>query len=327
MPKLEKSIDALLESYSKYGFVNHAGDANLPSKRSIEKILRELTELLLPGFEEMDALDHDKLALITAERVNRVARNLEQEVEKSVAFGLRNAAEIAGGTGSVNSSGSVNTSGYGNASGGANSANGVPAAHAGQNFKSCHAGAEILVGTFFSELPAIRAMLGTDIRSAFKGDPAAKSLDEVILSYPGLEAILVHRLAHFFWQQNIPLIPRMMSEYVHSKTGIDIHPGAEIGESFFIDHGTGVVIGETTVIGKNVKLYQGVTLGALSVKKELAGKKRHPTIEDDVTIYAGATILGGDTIIGRGSVIGGNVWITKSVPPGSTIYANGNERG
>jgi len=309
MIKLDKSIDALLESYSKYGFVNHAGDANLPSKRSIETILRELTELLLPGFGEMDALDHDKLALITAERVNRAARNLEQEVEKSVAFGLRNAADNVNGSNSVNS------------------AEGVPATHTGPNFKSCHAGAEILVGTFFSELPAIRSMLGTDIRSAFKGDPAAKSLDEVILSYPGLEAILVHRLAHFFWQQNIPLIPRMMSEYVHSRTGIDIHPGAEIGESFFIDHGTGVVIGETTVIGKNVKLYQGVTLGALSVKKELAGKKRHPTIEDDVTIYAGATILGGDTVIGRGSVIGGNVWITKSVPPGSTIYADGNERG
>jgi serine O-acetyltransferase len=306
MPKLDKSIDALLESYSGHGFVNHAGDVNLPSKQSIEKILRELTELLLPGFGEMEALDHDKLALITAERINRVARNLEQEVEKSVAFGLRNAAD------SVNASGSAD----------------IPAMPkaAGQAFRSCHAGAEILVGSFFSELPAIRAMLGTDIRSAFKGDPAAKSLEEVILSYPGLEAILVHRLAHFFWLQEIPLIPRMMSEYVHSRTGIDIHPGAEIGESFFIDHGTGVVIGETTVIGKNVKLYQGVTLGALSVKKELAGKKRHPTIEDDVTIYAGATILGGDTIIGRGSVIGGNVWITKPVPPGSTIYADEMER-
>jgi serine O-acetyltransferase len=321
MPGLDKSIDALLESYSKYGFVNPAGEANLPSRRSIEKILRELTELLFPGFGEMDALDHDKLALITTERVSRVARNLEQEVEKSVAFGLRNA---------------VDTANSGNTGGSSESSAGVKAAAnaAGQNFKEsiqktfhgCHAGAEILVGSFFRELPVIRAILGTDIRSAFKGDPAAKSLEEVILSYPGMEAILVHRLAHFFWLQEIPLIPRMMSEYVHSRTGIDIHPGAEIGESFFIDHGTGVVIGETTVIGKNVKLYQGVTLGALSVKKELAGKKRHPTIEDDVTIYSGATILGGDTIIGRGSVIGGNVWITKSVPPGSTIYTDGMER-
>jgi serine O-acetyltransferase len=302
MPRLDKSIDALLDSYSKCGLVNPAGEANLPSKRSIERVLQELTELLLPGFGEMEALDHDKLALITAERVSRTARNLEQEVEKSVAFGLRNAAAAQ---------------------------HNVPESSSKmfrESFRGCHAGAEILVGSFFSELPAIRSVLNTDIRSALGGDPAAKSLEEVILSYPGLEAILVYRLAHFFWLREVPLIPRMMSESVHSRTGIDIHPGAEIGESFFIDHGTGVVIGETTVIGKNVKLYQGVTLGALSVKKEQAGKKRHPTIEDDVTIYAGATILGGNTVIGRGSVIGGNVWITKSVPPGSTIYADGMER-
>jgi serine O-acetyltransferase len=158
------------------------------------------------------------------------------------------------------------------------------------------------------------------MKAALKGDPAAKSEAEVILSYPGFEAIMVHRLAHFFWKCQVPLIPRMMSEQVHSRTGIDIHPGAEIGESFFIDHGTGVVIGETTVIGKDVKLYQGVTLGALSVKKELADKKRHPTLEDNVTIYSGATILGGETIIGRNSVIGGNVWLTHPVPPDSTVY-------
>jgi serine O-acetyltransferase len=148
----------------------------------------------------------------------------------------------------------------------------------------------------------------------------------VILAYPGFEAIMVHRLARFFWKREVPLIPRMMSEIVHNRTGIDIHPGAEIGDSFFIDHGTGVVIGETTVIGNYVKLYQGVTLGALSVQKELAGKKRHPTIEDDVTIYSGATILGGETVIGRGSTIGGNVWITGSVPPHSTVYISAGEQ-
>jgi len=286
MARFDKSIEALLESYRGRGLVNPAGDANLPSKRSVEKILRELIELLLPGFGEMETLDHDKLALITTERVNRAARGLEQEVEKSVAFGLR--LEGKGG----------------------------------ESFRGCHAGAEILVSGFFNELPAIRAQLDTDIHAAWKGDPAAKSVEEVILSYPGLEAIMVYRLAHFFWTREVPLIPRMMSEIVHSRTGVDIHPGAVIGESFFIDHGTGVVIGETSVIGKNVKVYQGVTLGALSVKKELAGRKRHPTIEDDVTIYAGATILGGGTIIGRGSVIGGNVWITSTVPPGSTVYAD-----
>jgi serine O-acetyltransferase len=177
-----------------------------------------------------------------------------------------------------------------------------------------------VVEEFFEEMPKIRIILAKDLEAAVRGDPAAKSADEVILSYPGFQAIAVHRIAHFLWTRQVPIIPRMMSELVHSRTGIDIHPGAEIGESFFIDHGTGVVIGETTVIGKNVKLYQGVTLGALSVKKEEGSCKRHPTIEDDVTIYANATILGGEIVIGRGSVIGGSVWITQSVPPDSKIY-------
>jgi len=159
-----------------------------------------------------------------------------------------------------------------------------------------------------------------DVQAAWEGDPAAKSVEEVILSYPGLEAITVHRFANTLWKSGVPLIPRMMSEYVHARTGIDIHPGAAIGDRFFIDHGTGVVIGETTVIGKNVKLYQGVTLGALSVRKNESDSKRHPTIEDGVTIYAGATILGGETIIGRDSIIGGNVWITASLPPESRVY-------
>jgi serine O-acetyltransferase len=163
-------------------------------------------------------------------------------------------------------------------------------------------------------------ILTKDLEAAVCGDPAAMSADEVILSYPGFQAIAVQRMAHFFYSRQVPLIPRIMSELVHRRTGIDIHPGAEIGESFFIDHGTGVVIGETAVIGKNVKIYQGVTLGALSVRKEASGRKRHPTIEDDVTIYANATILGGGTVIGRGSIIGGSVWITKSVPPESRIY-------
>jgi len=303
MFKLEKTIDALLESYLKTGLINPAGDASLPSRRSIERLLGELTELLFPGFGEMESLDHNKLSLITSERITRIARNLEKEVEKSVAFGLRVAEKRGlGGRGSDQRESDEAA------------------------FQGCHAGAEILVNGFFAELPAIRATLETDIDAAFLGDPAAKSLEEIILAYPGLQAIMVHRLAHFLWRQEVPLIPRMMSEIVHSKTGIDIHPGAEIGESFFIDHGTGVVIGETTVIGKNVKLYQGVTLGALSVKKELAGKKRHPTIEDNVTIYAHTTILGGDTVIGRDSVIGGNVWITRPVPPGSTIYADATKR-
>ena len=177
---------------------------------------------------------------------------------------------------------------------------------------------------FLEHLPEIRRILTTDVQAAYDGDPAAKTIDEVIISYPGVLATTIHRIAHQLWLQEIPLLPRMMSEHGHSITGIDIHPGATIGESFFIDHGTGVVIGETTEIGKRVRIYQGVTLGALSLPKEeveqLRHEKRHPTIEDDVTIYAGATILGGETVIGAGSVIGGSVWITSSVPPGTKVF-------
>jgi serine O-acetyltransferase len=173
-------------------------------------------------------------------------------------------------------------------------------------------------------LPGIRAMLLTDIKAAFAGDPAATCLEEIILSYPCIEAIATYRIAHLLYSLDVPLVPRIMSEHAHSRTGIDIHPGARIAPGFFIDHGTGVVVGETTTIGKNVKLYQGVTLGALSPFDEKGkpkrGMKRHPDIEDDVIIYANATILGGKTIIGKGAVIGGNTWITQSVPAGAKVY-------
>jgi serine O-acetyltransferase len=159
-----------------------------------------------------------------------------------------------------------------------------------------------------------------DAEAIFRGDPAAKSVDEVILAYPGFLAIAVYRVAHWFHNRGVPTLPRMISEHAHKLTGIDIHPGATIGRSFVIDHGTGIVIGETTVIHDNVKIYQGVTLGALSVDKSLANTKRHPTIERDVVIYANATILGGDTVVGAGSVVGGNVWLTESVSPGSRVY-------
>ena len=172
-------------------------------------------------------------------------------------------------------------------------------------------------------VPSIRKILATDVKASYEGDPAAQSHDEIIFSYPGIYAITVHRVAHKLFEFGVPLLPRLMSEYAHSATGIDIHPGAEIGQSFCIDHGTGIVIGETTQIGKNVRIYQGVTLGALSLPKDagnkLRGKKRHPTIEDDVIIYSGATILGGDTVIGARSVIGGNVWLTQSVPPDTRV--------
>lgn len=183
--------------------------------------------------------------------------------------------------------------------------------------------AEALETAFMDRLPELRTVLMTDARSILQGDPAAISLTEVIRTYPGFYAIAVFRLAHEFLQLGVPLIPRILTEHAHSKTGIDIHPGATIGPGFCIDHGTGVVIGETCQIGQNVKIYQGVTLGALSVDKELAKTKRHPTIEDNVVIYSGATILGGDTIIGHDTIIGGNVWITKSVAPHCRIYYTG----
>lgn len=179
----------------------------------------------------------------------------------------------------------------------------------------CRYAAEI-AGDFICRIPALEEAMLLDLEAAFVGDPAAKSKSEIIFSYPGFLAIFVYRAAHILYEAGVPLIPRIMTEYAHSRTGIDINAGATIGRSFFIDHGTGVVIGETTVIGDNVKIYQGVTLGALSTRlgRKLGGKKRHPTIENDVTIYSGATILGGDTVIGEGSVIGGNVFITESVP-------------
>ncbi len=186
--------------------------------------------------------------------------------------------------------------------------------------------ANSLVCRILGKLPGVRALLRTDLEAAFEGDPAAESFEEVILAYPGLEAIATQRLAHLLYTEGVPLIPRMMTEWAHSRTGIDIHPGAKIGPHFFIDHGTGVVIGETCEIGQHVKLYQGVGLVArsLAAGQQLKGKKRHPTIEDHVTIYAGATIVGGDTIIGRNSTIGANVFIMESVPP-DKLYALGDQ--
>ena len=192
-----------------------------------------------------------------------------------------------------------------------------------QSCSGCEARGNSIALEMMEAIPGIRQTLATDVRAAYEGDPAAKSHDEIIFSYPGLYAISVHRVAHKLFELGVPMLPRIMSEHAHSITGIDIHPGATIGGRFVIDHGTGVVIGETTWIGSNVRIYQGVTLGALSLPKDagekLRGKKRHPTIEDEVIVYSGATILGGDTVIGARSVVGGNVWLTESVPPDTTV--------
>ena len=285
MGRIDKSVSLLLDNYETHGMVNHSGVENLPGRESIKNIVRALEELLFPGYLEYVRTDDSNLFNTTSLKVTELFKVLSNEVEKSLAHSVRLGALSCG--------------------------------HGG-----CRAAAAMVVEEFLEELVKIRILLTKDLEAAVYGDPAAQSGDEVILSYPGFQAITVHRIAHFFYSRQVPLIPRMMSEHVHRRTGIDIHPGAVVGEYFFIDHGTSTVIGETTIIGNNVKLFQGVTLGALSVKKDKAGLKRHPTIEDDVTIYSNATILGGETVIGKGSVIGGSVWITESVPAGSKVYNN-----
>ncbi len=284
--RLDEIVESIHESYHRFGAINHIGGPSLPSRSSVIAIMSDLESLVFPGYRAEEALHEDNLRHTIGEKVLRLCRHLTTEIQKSLRFKYFRELQQQG--------------------------------HSDADYS--WSAAERVAAELLSALPDIRRRLRLDVEAAFMGDPAGKSHEEVILAYPGVEAIMVHRIAHELWNRDIPLIPRMMSEQVHGQTGIDIHPGASIGDYFFIDHATGVVIGETTVIGNSVKIYQGVTLGALSVKKEAADKKRHPTIEDNVTIYAGTTILGGKTVIGRNSVIGGNVWLTSSVPAGSTIY-------
>jgi serine O-acetyltransferase len=253
----------------------------LPSREDAKAILTALEEIIFPGYYTQSGVTHQRIIYRVQERVGWLFEHLSDQITKSLHH--MNALD-------------------------------------GEQCFASDAKAEECAYGFLESLPQIRLMLAKDIRAAYDGDPAARCIDEIILSYPAVYAVMAHRVAHELYQLSVPLLPRMITEIAHSKTGIDIHPGATIGESFFMDHGTGVVIGETTIIGNSVKLYQGVTLGALSFPKDetgrlLRGNKRHPTIEDNVVIYAGATILGGDTVIGEGSIIGGNVWLTQSVPP------------
>lgn len=281
---IDSLVDGLLKSYDEQGLINRTDSGNFPNRQNVVAVLSDLQSLILPGFKIDENLDPINIRYITGQKVNNIIANLTKEIQKAMIY----------------------TTNKGCKSG--NTAD-----------SRCFKLAEQTSIALIEELPKIRAKIVLDTKAAFDGDPAAKSAEEVILSYPGLEAIVVHRIAHFLFKNGVPIIPRIMSEHIHGKTGIDIHPGATIGDSFFIDHGTGVVIGETCIIGNNVKIYQGVTLGALSVKKSLQNKKRHPTIEDNVTIYAGATILGGETVIGHDSTIGGNTWVTKSIPAESVI--------
>ena len=278
-PAIEAATNNLLDSYRSLGGINHKRGTNLPSRDAVIDIIKKLEALLFPGFFLDEKIDEYNIEYVTGNRVADVYEELVAEVSKNLLFD-----------------------------------NGESGDKAPLRERACE-----LVETFMSSLPSIRTALSLDVEALCSGDPAARSNEEVILSYPGLRAIAVYRIAHCFWANGARLIARMMSEYIHSRTGIDIHPGANIGKRFYIDHGTGVVIGETTQIGDNVKIYQGVSLGALSVKKKLQDEKRHPTIEDNVTIYAGATILGGETVIGHDSVIGGNVWLVKSVEPYSVV--------
>ena len=280
---LENITKDVLDSYKKVGGINHLSGSSLPSRESVQNLMITFESLLFPGFQSEELLDSDYITFTVGNKLHQLASSLTIEIAKSLKFRCLQKEVICE--------------------------------------KDCRKEASSMACRLLNTIPYLREMALKDVNSALKGDPAARTHEEIILSYPGLEAIAIHRFAHEMYKLDIPLIPRMMSEQVHRNTGIDIHPGAQIGENFFIDHGTGVVIGETAVIGNNVKIYQGVTIGALSVKKELANQKRHPTIEDDVTIYAGATILGGDTVIGCRTTIGGNVWITDSIPKESVVYS------
>ncbi len=275
----------LVNSYQDGIGVNHSEGNNLPREAEVLAVLDKLLELVYPGFGTREAYSMAALRFSVGEIVSALYIELYDVLHRTLHFHCRLTESCGNNT--------------------------------------CGTRAKTVAEELLNELPKLRETVKKDIQAAYDGDPAARSLDEVIISYPGLKAITIQRIAHILYMQKIPMIPRIMTEYAHRITAIDIHPGATIGEGFFIDHGTGVVIGETATIGNNVKLYQGVTLGAHSFPKDACGKiikgaKRHPDIEDNVTIYAGATILGNITI-GANSVIGGNVWLTESVPPGTKV--------
>jgi serine O-acetyltransferase len=284
--RLPEVTDRIVETYGDSQVpLHHLASTPLPSRESIVQILEILQEIIFPGYFGKKGLDSYSIKYHVGDSLETVYEMLFREIYRGIRHDCKLSESIC---------------------------------------PHCEDVAEAQAISFLEKIPTLRNFLARDVEAAYDGDPAAKGYDEIIFSYPCIFAIMVYRLAHELHVQEIPLLPRIMTEFAHSKTGIDIHPGARIGKNFFIDHGTGVVIGETTEIGENVKLYQGVTLGALSFPKDEMGnivrdKKRHPTIEDDVVIYAGATVLGGDTLIGKGSIIGGNVWLTHSVPPGTKV--------
>jgi serine O-acetyltransferase len=278
---LEDLTERLMASYVRAGGINHVDGKNLPSKQAIAEIAADLLRLLFPGFFDEEPIHYSEIEAVTMGLLEGVLGRLENEIGKSLEY-----APPAG----------------------VGDADLAEMAHA-------------LTLQFLGKLPRVRELLQTDTEAAYEGDPAAFSKDEVIVAYPFIEAIAVQRLAHELYLDNIPLIPRIMTEWAHSRTGMDLHPGAQIGTHFFVDHCTGTVVGETAILGNHVKMYQGVGLVAksLAAGQALRGQKRHPTIKDRVTIYAGATIIGGDTVVGEGSTIGASVSLTTSVPANSLV--------
>jgi serine O-acetyltransferase len=286
-PGLAPLVDALLESYRSDPRATRVGRRFMPSPDAIISTTNTLLHLMYPGYHGRQDLTQENVAFHVGHALDAARRDLLEQVTLCQSY----QEEVEGHP------------------------------HDGD---ACETRAEDVVDAFLARLPAVRALLLQDVQAAYDGDPAARNLDEIILAYPGLLAISVYRLAHELHVLGVQLMPRIMTEWAHAMTGADIHPGAEIGPSFFLDHATGAVIGETTRIGSNVKLYQGVTLGALSFPKDESGRvirgtKRHPTVEDGVTIYANATVLGGTTVLGKGALVGGSVFLTQSVPAGARV--------
>ncbi|HLE75784.1 MAG TPA: serine acetyltransferase [Candidatus Bathyarchaeia archaeon] len=279
-------VDEITRNYETFGGMNHLEGRDLPSKEVVIEVLEDLLTMVFPGYLGKTGITKSNIKYFLGNTLTSVYTRLTGEVEKSLKYICRKIKECPEDI--------------------------------------CQKRAQVVVKELLEKIPEIRSLLSGDIEAAYNGDPAAVSTEEVILSYPCVLAITTYRIAHELYLRGVPLIPRIMSEHIHSQTGIDIHPGAKIGKNFFIDHGTGVVIGETAEIGDNVKIYQGVTLGALSFPKDekghiIRGRKRHPTVGNNVVIYSGATLLGADAIVGDNVVIGGNVWITSRVASGTKI--------
>ncbi|MDP8255166.1 MAG: serine O-acetyltransferase EpsC [Candidatus Alcyoniella australis] len=289
--KLPQIIDGIVASCHELKAIQHINATLMPSRDEVAKIVEQLSAVLFPGYVGRSSLESNNLVFYIGEMINTVFEGLAGQIERAIRHEcLRRESEVC---------------------------------------LKCFEASRDKTVEFLSRIPQLRAILADDVRAAYEGDPAARSHDEIIFSYPGVRAVSIYRMAHELYLLKVPIIPRIMTEHAHQITGIDIHPGATIGPGLFIDHGTGVVIGETTVIGRNVQIYQGVTLGALRVHKDedgrvMRGHKRHPDIGEGVTLYAGATILGGETSIGSNSTVGGNLWLTHSVPDGTIAVMEQN---